>query len=139
MCIYELYKTSCHSPERVSQEEAKQLWAHFRNSHITMLTKYFFMGGNGVLLLACLPLSGGEENDSYQLLMLCKNLSKINLHHFREYSSGLKHKILGEEAKTRKMKTEPVGHNNFDPFSNEEPSPSPKLRKLKENLQRILK
>ena len=74
----------------------RQLWAQFRNSHIVMLTKYYFMGGNDVVLLACLPLIGGEESDSYQLMMLAKNLGKINLENFKEYTSGLKHRMIGE-------------------------------------------
>lgn len=58
------------------------MWAHFRNSHLTMLIKHYFMGNSRVALMAVLPLHGQQENEYYQLLMLGKNLAKVDLRKF---------------------------------------------------------
>jgi hypothetical protein len=111
MCIYELYKISCHQPDSISQAEVKQLWANFRTTHITMILKYFFMRGNRLTFIGCLSLAEKAEQDNFQVLMVGKNLSKIDLGRFTLYAetNGINHRFMdSSEGKMRKMRTEPV-------------------------------
>lgn len=74
--------------------------------------------------------------------MVAKNLGKIDLNKHSDFfqsQSGLEGAFVpvGGDSRSQKMKTEPV--ESMSQGQTLEVSPNPKMQKLKENLQRILR
>lgn len=54
-----------------------KLWSIFRGSAITKYLKNYLMKEGRMVVIGCVATDEEQEEESYQTLMLCKNMGKI--------------------------------------------------------------